>query len=185
MRVLLLVPVLALVLSVNEAAASGCFLGPFTPRAVPFGCPITIYQHAVRQPNPPVVFAMRDGTYVDLAGSMEKSQVVIGVGHPTYDCNGDIEAVELIDTAYDVYQVEVPNTFAGETVFASGFEVKVGEPGPCVALAAPQPLCGYLPNSCEDDPDAVPDDGGCSSGGAPAGLAFGLLALALAMRARR
>jgi hypothetical protein len=188
MRSLLLaLPVLAVALQPSVAEASGCYRGPFAPLSIPAGCPITVYQDPASSPDTPRVFATRDGIALDITGASEKSTTTLDVGQPEYDCSGAIEKLTLYPTPYDVYRVQVVDPIVGETLAIGGWPVRVAEPGPCVELATPEPICGYAPEPCKDEHDEEEHDddtGGCNTGSG-AGLAFGILALALAIRARR
>lgn len=185
MRWLTLVPMFAL-LAPTDAAASGCYLGPFAPSEVPEGCPVVVYHHAQQSPYAPVALATRDGTTIDITGTVDKSSTTLGVGHPEYDCNGDITTITPYDTPYDVYRVSLANVIVGEQIALGGALVRITPAAPCVEPAAPEPLCEYIPDRCDGEPGPGDDEGGCSAlGGARGGIGFVLLALLLAMRARR
>ena len=189
MRILLastfaLATLATLTLRPTVADASGCYRGPFGPQQLPLGCPITIYSETTSEP--PVVLAARDGVVVDITGAVSKSTTSLDVGHPEYDCNGDIENVTLFPTPYDLYSVTVPDAVLGDNLLVNGLRMHVVEAGPCVELARPEPLCGYVPDRCEpDEIDENKHGAGCDAGGGGAGLAAALAALVLAMRARR
>lgn len=187
-RLAFVLPLLVLA-TPTTASASGCYLGPFVPAAdVPAGCPVVVYQHAAREPVPPVIFATRDGLFVDVTGTVEhQQQLAVPVEYPEYDCREDLESVSHVLEPYDIYRVEVVSPIVGETLHVGGAPVHVVAAGPCLEPAAPQPVCAHLPPTCEE-PEGD-EAGGCSSGGERGGFACGLLVLALArgrgLRARR
>lgn len=169
----------ALTLHPTVADASGCYRGPFAQVELPEGCPITVYQEASTSSGAPKVFATRDGINVDVTSTVaQEPSVWLDVGHPEYDCAGEIASITPYPTLYDVYTISVTDAVIGEDLVVGGWGMRVVSGGACVTLAKPEPLCGYVPDPCDDDiTPPNDDDGGCNAGGG-AGLGAALLALA-------
>lgn len=182
-----LVLVLALSSVPTSAAASSCYLGPFiTTTELPAGCPLVIYTHAWSD-APPVVYATRDSTQVDVTGDVERDNTLLGVQYPEYNCEGDIESVTHVREEYARYRVAIREPMPGETVTVHGHAVRITTAGACPAEIEPAPVCGHVLPPCRDDEEAdgIGDGGGCQTSGNSFGGAAALGLLALLRRRRR
>jgi hypothetical protein len=185
LTIVLSVVIGVIALQPSEAAASGCFLGPFATTDVPSGCQVVIWQQAA-VPFEPKLFVKRDGLFIDVTGTVDRQATTLAVEWPEYDCHEVLTSVTTRDEGYDLVRVSIVGGNVGEELYLNQETTPMGRitaPETCIEPVRPVPVCGHLPPTCEqtgDDPDA----GGCSTHGGRAGLAFALLALAL-VRIRR
>ncbi|MBA3397188.1 MAG: MYXO-CTERM sorting domain-containing protein [Deltaproteobacteria bacterium] len=191
---LLVLPTALLAAAPREAAASGCYLGPFAmyQAALPVNCPAIVYDEA-GYTYEPKLFVIRDGVEIDVTGAITRVEVQVDVENYQSACDGSKIDPYFTPAPYTRFEVSLENVVEGDRVLVNfghgGSQAGVvTAAGPCTPPPPPAPFCTSVPGPCDypyDDNDDDDDDCGCQAGGNPSGFAVGLLGLALLIRRRR